>query len=167
MNKKYLTLSFPFWLWLISIGLILSLSVFGRRLQSQFFSQINMMWLAIGVLISFSLILCFLYRKRKALAVSKLTLFGVILLIAGGVLAVYTKKILPIETIHFFVFFSFGWITAIVFGIKRGVLVVLAVAVSDEILQIYLPDRVGDIHDVVINGLSGTVGLLLGKRRRE
>lgn len=165
MNKTYLKSRIPFLIWLISIGLILSLSVYGRKLQSQFFSQIDTMWFAIAVYSFFFLVLCVLYKNRKVYAISSFTLLGAVLLFSGGVLAVYTKFLLPIETIHFLVFFCFGWLTVVVFGVKRGLFVVLAVAVSDEILQIYLPDRVGDIHDVAINALSGTVGLLLGKRR--
>ncbi len=164
MNKTYLRPILPFWFWLISIGLILSLSVYGRKLQSQFFAQIDTVWIAIAVFGFLFIVLCVLYIKRQVYAISGITLLGAALLIAGGGVAVYTKYLQPIETIHFFIFFCFGWITVVVFGIKRGLFVVFAVAVSDEILQIYLPSRVGDVHDVVVNGLSGIVGLLLGRR---
>lgn len=164
MNKTNLKTKRSFWFWLISIGLILSLSVYGRKLQSQFFAQIDTVWIAVAVFSLLFLVLWVMYMKRRVYAISGITLLGVVLFIAGGGVAVYRKYLQPIETIHFFMFFFFGWITAVVFGIKRGLFVVLAVAVSDEILQIYLPDRVGDIHDVAINVLSGIVGLLLGRR---
>lgn len=154
----------PFWFWLINVGVIVALSIYGRRLQAQFSAQIDTAWLAIAVFSFFILVLSVLYRKRQVYAISGITFLGVVLLIAGGGVAVYTKFLQPIETIHFFIFFCFGWLTVAAFGLKRGLFVVLVVAVSDEILQIYLPDRVGDVHDIVINGLSGIVGLLLGKR---
>lgn len=164
MNKTYLNDVLPFWFWIVNIISILFLSIYGRRLQSRFFSQIDMMWLAVAVFGFLFLVLFILYKKRNVYNISKNTLVGAVLLISGGGLAVYTKNLLPIETMHFFVFFCFGWLTVIVFGVKYGLFVVLAVAVSDEILQFFLPDRVGDMHDVVVNGLSGIVGLLLGKR---
>lgn len=164
MIKTFLKPMLPFWFWLVNVGLIVVLSIYGRRLQTQFSAQIDTEWLAIAVFIFFLLVLSALYRKRQVYAISGITLLGAVLLVAGGGVAVYTENLLPIETIHFFIFFCFGWLTVGAFGLKRGLFVVLVVAVGDEILQIYLPDRVGDIRDIVINSLSGIVGLFLGKR---
>ncbi len=82
-----------------------------------------------------------------------------------GALAVYFDYLMPIEMTHFLVFSLLGWLSVGAFGIVWGSLAMLGVAIGDEILQFFLPTRVGDLHDVVINGLSGFFGIWLGRNK--
>ena len=70
-----------------------------------------------------------------------------------------------IEAVHFLLFFCFGYLCTLAFGSKSGFYVLIVVALSDEVLQYFLPDRVGDIQDIMINTLFGLAGLFLGDRR--
>ena len=42
-------------------------------------------------------------------------------------------------------------------------LLIVSVGLVDEIIQWYLPNRYGDIRDVVMNSLGGVSGLWLGQ----
>jgi VanZ family protein len=84
-----------------------------------------------------------------------------------GILAVYLKFLRPIELTHFFLFSSLGWFSVSAFGIRKGALMVILIATGDEILQHFLPGRVGDLHDILINNTSGLVGVFLGSNKEK
>lgn len=147
--------------WLACAVFIITLSIYGRKLQRLIAERVDGIWIAVIVFCLLFFLLGFLYYKRKIYSISKpVLLFSFCLLTAGGAV-VYYKYLLPVETLHFLVFSCYGWIAAAVFGPLYGAIAVLAMAVGDEVLQYYLPSRVGDLHDVLINSLSGFSGLLL------
>ncbi len=144
--------------WLVCTSLILMLSIFGRNIQKWLFSYINHTWITPGILALsfFSLIL--LYRQRSQLSINPVPLFFAGFFLLLGALAVYMDYLRPIELTHFLLFSLLGWLSAKAFGLFWGCLAMLGVATGDEVLQYFLPDRVGDLHDIIINSLSGFLG---------
>ena len=150
--------------WLACATVIVTLSVYGRNLQKSVAEVVDVSWVAVIVFVLLFSIILLLYNKREAHSIPKsLLIFSCCLIVAGG-MAVYYKYLVPVETLHFLVFFCYGWVSCAVFGPFYGVGAVMAMAVGDEILQYYLPSRVGDLHDVLINSLSGLTGLALRKK---
>jgi uncharacterized membrane protein YhaH (DUF805 family) len=147
--------------WLACATVIVILSVYGRILQKSIAEVVDTSWVAVIVFVLLFLILLLLYKKRKTHSIPKsLLILSCCLIVAGGG-AVHYKYLVPVETLHFLVFFCYGCISVAVFGPLYGEVALKAMAVGDEILQYYLPSRVGDLHDVLINSLSGLVGLAL------
>ena len=58
------------------------------------------------------------------------------------------------ERLHFLVFGVFGALSMLVYQPRRAFAFCLAVAFGDELLQYYLPDRVGDWRDVAMNSVA-------------
>lgn len=147
--------------WLACATFIVGLSIYGRKLQMAISTKIDPSWIAAVVFILLIFILLTLYKRRDNHSISRgILILSFCLVMAGGA-AVYFKYLLPIETLHFLVFFCYGWVSAAVFGPVYGTVAVLGLGIGDEILQYYLPSRVGDLHDVLINTLSGFSGFLL------
>jgi hypothetical protein len=65
------------------------------------------------------------------------------------------------ERIHFLLFGLFGFLSMRLHPPLAAMMWVYALAGGDELLQWWLPDRVGDWHDVYINLLAGSGGILL------
>lgn len=147
----------------ICVGVIILLSVYGRPLQQFIVSRIDSIWF---VIISFGLLLGlitrFLLKQEKR--PSYFLIAVLFMLLASGVSGVYFQYLRPVESVHFFIFFICGYL-ATSFGVIWGVVALTCVAVGDEILQYFLPSRVGDLHDVAINFLSGVVGFLVGEKK--
>ncbi len=153
LDRRWLTA------WLVVLGTIPLLSIYGRVLQ-EFARQHSdpgvLAWL-IGVptllLVVTSLlsqVQQFSYRHLWHLA-WVLALFGILPLT------------LPVveERLHFLVFGAFGVVTGRTFTGRLGFLLAIAAAGLDECLQWALPDRVGDWRDVGFNLLAVLGGLLL------
>lgn len=149
---------------MITICCILLISIFGRRLQNFIITRISEDAIAIMVFLVLLFILMFLWGKREVLQLSRrmILLASGMLLLAS--LAVYFKLLYPIEAVHFLVFSWFGWISAVVLGPLYGAVAVLSIGVGDEVLQHFIPSRVGDIQDVLVNLLAGYTGLVLRLR---
>ncbi|MDT8420478.1 MAG: VanZ family protein [Desulfuromonadales bacterium] len=58
------------------------------------------------------------------------------------------------ERLHFLVFGIFGALSMLVYRPRRAFAFCLAVAFGDELLQYFLPDRVGDWRDVTVNSVA-------------
>jgi len=67
----------------------------------------------------------------------------------------------PEEKLHLLLFGALGFISIRVFGFWKGLGMCLAVAGLDELLQLYLPSRVGDFRDVGMNTISGVLGAVI------
>jgi hypothetical protein len=65
------------------------------------------------------------------------------------------------ERIHFLLFGLFGFTSMRLYPPLSALMWVYVLAGGDELLQWLLPQRVGDWHDVYINLLAGSGGLLL------
>ncbi len=118
------------------------------------------------------LLFIFLWKKNAPLLGKLLAL-----LILGGVFLFLKGMRSPEERIHIFQYAVLGCLFAAIFRDKSwthslllawaGVLLVSSV---DEIFQIFLPDRIGDIRDVgfgLLGGIWGSVTTVLLTRQRE
>jgi len=150
--------------WLITVAGILLISVFGRKLQYLINERINSHLIAASVFLLLVCVLLLLWTKREKYQLSsKMIVIASGMLVIAGI-SVFFNILYPIEAVHFLVFSWFGWISAVVLGPFHGAAAIFSIGVGDEILQHYLPNRVGDIHDVIINLLSGYTGLILRLR---
>lgn len=147
--------------WLLTVLSIVLLSVFGRKLQSAIVSRIDIIWVAAAVFIILFLTLLLLLKNRANNGIKKRVLLISSLLLVGGGAALYFEYLVPVEAVHFLVFSYLGWLSAAVFGPIAGIGAVVSIAVGDEILQYFLPDRVGDFHDIAVNLVSGLTGILI------
>ncbi len=134
-------------------------------MQKWLVSIISHHWITPGVLFLSLVLLTLLYRKRHRLCIhpAPVVLSGLIVLM--GAFAVYLNYLRPIEMIHFLIFSLLGWLSVTAFGSFWGCVAMLSIATGDEVLQYFLPDRVGDLHDVLINSLSGLLGAWLGNKQ--
>lgn len=147
--------------WLLTIGVIILLSVFGREVQLLLITKIDSIFIAGGVFVLLFGILFILWKKREQYHILKRTLLGTTVFLICGIAAVQLRYLLPAEAVHFLTFSCLGWFSATVFGPLYGAFAVISISVGDEVLQYFLPSRIGDIHDVVINLLSGFIGIIL------
>lgn len=58
------------------------------------------------------------------------------------------------ERLHFLTFGIFGALSILLFSPRLAFIVCLLGSAGDEVLQFYLPDRVGDWRDVAMNSLA-------------
>ncbi|MFW2372888.1 MAG: VanZ family protein [Gammaproteobacteria bacterium] len=75
---------------------------------------------------------------------------------------------IAIERMHFIVFGIFGFVSLLLWNRVPGLLLCGLVAGMDELFQWWLPDRVGDLRDVLINMLAvygGALFAMTGKNR--
>jgi len=147
--------------WFSIVVVIGLLSIYGRDIQLLLISRIDSIFIAGTVFTILFVILFILWRKRGRYHIQKRTFLATTVLLLGGIAAVQLRYLMPAEAVHFLVFSWLGWVSITVFGPLYGVVAVISVAVGDEMLQYYLPSRIGDIHDVVINLVSGFIGILL------
>lgn len=147
--------------WLVIVVLIALLSIFGRDIQLLLITIIDSRYIAGSVFVVLFGILFALWRKRGRYHIQKRTFLATTALLLAGIAAVQLRYLMPAEAVHFLVFSWLGWVSTTVFGPLYAVVAVVSVAVGDEVLQHYLPSRFGDVHDVIINLLSGFTGIIL------
>lgn len=148
-------------LWFATVVVIVLLSVFGREVQLILITWIDSRIIAGAVFLILAGLLFTLWKKRDKYHIKKPVFLVATTLLLIGIVAVQLRYLLPAEALHFLVFSWLGWISITVFGPLYGILTVVLVAVGDEFLQYYLPGRFGDLHDIVINLLSGFIGIIL------
>lgn len=146
--------------WLLSVLLIILLSVTGRSVQLYIVEYLNPLWIAGAIFALLFFILVNILRRKRDRG-SFWVVGGVLCLLIAAVAAVWSGYMLPVEAVHFLVFSWLGWISSAVFGPFHGAAAMLSIAVGDEILQHFLPSRVGDVHDIVVNAISGFAGWIL------
>lgn len=146
--------------WLSSLLFIIILSVTGRDVQLYIVEYLDPLWIA-GAIFTLLFFILFYILWKKSDDRSLWVVGGVLCLLITAVAAVWSGYMLPVEAVHFLVFSWLGWISSAVFGPLHGAAAVLFIAVGDEILQHFLPNRVGDVHDVVVNAISGFAGWIL------
>ncbi len=150
--------------WLLTVAAIFSISVFGRKLQQIIMERLSQKLIAFIVFAFLFLVLAVLWRNKEHYHVSAKMILIAAVMLALAVAAVSLQYLYPIEAVHFLIFSWFGWISTAVFGPLYGAAAIFSIAIGDEILQHFLPSRVGDLHDVVVNLLSGYTGLILRQR---
>ena len=140
-------------------------SLLSSALLEVFFSKELLNLLSLTLSISFFLILSVWIYKKKY----KLNHF--ILIISPLLLLIYLSLSLDVwvERIHFVEYAVLGLLISRAVNVRilsgiiyTGFLVTLIGAV-DEIIQWFLPNRVGDMRDVFMNSVGGLSGIWLGK----
>ena len=135
------------------------LSIFGRQLQRWAYDELSkelLGWLLIGLLVvGVGAVICVLLRLdwRK--------LWHVLWLAPIFLWLPWTMSAHPEERLHFLLFGALGWLAPQIMTLPWSIISVLALAMGDELLQHFLPSRVGDWRDVGFNVLSASGGLLL------
>lgn len=135
--------------WLLLLAFIPLLSYSGRRLQyflNQYLSE-SYLGFTLGVLLLALVLVAgrWLYQVNKADFWITLLWFIPLFLILPMMLP------LGIERMHFIVFGVFGFISLRLWHKAPGLVICFSVALLDEVFQWWLPDRVGDLSDVLIN----------------
>lgn len=153
--------------WILCAITIFSLSIFGTTIQHWLFSHISRNAILPFVACITPLLTIILYFQRQRLSLRLPALLVACVLIALGILAVVFKYLRPVELTHFFLFATLGWLSISAFGPRTAIGLVIIIATGDEILQHFLPSRVGDLHDILINNLSGMTGIFLGSGKRQ
>lgn len=146
--------------WLLTVVFIAVFSIFGRRVQLYLAELFDQRWIAGGIFLLLLTLLAKLCLKKNKSKRTVMVVFAAFILLVAGLAAMCGGILQPVESFHFLLFSWFGWISAGTFGLANGMVAVFIISCSDEVLQYFLPDRVGDIHDIVINTVSGGLGLL-------
>jgi len=118
------------------------------------------------LLIIFSILPIAFSLKKKSKPVKSLVWIAVPLL---AVLIVIFSMERPEERVHFIEYGVLGLLVILtrpkVSGLQLGIAVgfVFAVGIIDELIQWVLPSRVGDLRDVIMNGVAGALGVWIGR----
>ena len=116
--------------------------------------------LLVGV---FSFIALQLYRKRGLCSFVHLFLLGVLLV------TIILNLDRPEERIHFVEYGLLGFLFVKAFSstyvrtFTFSALLVTLIGSVDELIQWFLPNRVGDLRDVLMNAVGGLLGVWFGK----
>ena len=143
-------------LWAANLGLVVMLSLVGRRLQRLAAASVSREVLAAGVVV---LIVGALAGVLVALALGRGRGAALRATIVAPLLALGLWLVpLPEEQLHFVVFGAFGALTFALFEPGRAAAIAIGVAVADELLQGALPDRFFDVRDIAMNSASALAG---------
>lgn len=147
-------------LWFLVLAVIPVISYFGRSLQFFLEGRIGYVGIAwvMGIVTGVLLLFAGLLLVRKS------GFSGVLHLLWAAVLAallMYYLRRHPERWYHIPLFGLLGFLSASLFSVRTAAEITLGWAVLDELFQHYLPDRVGDFEDVMINAISGSAGLIL------
>ncbi|HKJ05048.1 MAG TPA: VanZ family protein [Geopsychrobacteraceae bacterium] len=138
--------------WALLLCFIPLLSVQGRALQAWVIRNLGAPLAGSLIFLSLALVIGVTLRQaqKKGHRVPLAHLVWVLVLFLGAPLLLDRVE----ERLHFLVFGSFGALSMLVHRPGTALMLCLAVAGGDEILQYFLPDRVGDWRDVVMNGVA-------------
>ena len=149
-----------FSLWILVLSAIILFSCFGRGLQrtlAQTIGRTGIAWvMAWGVFILIVTAAVFLIRKQ---GVKGLFHLAWILVIVIGLMLYFRHN--PEVWYHIVLFGVLGNLSVRLFSLRTGVEISFAVAFLDELLQHYLPSRVGDCEDVIVNIICVGLGIVL------
>ncbi len=143
-------------LWVIVLISIPLLSYFGRPMQhfiEAAWGHNAMGW--IGSILGMLALLAAAFWVYR-LPGFRYSVYALILIVIIGI--AFTLVAHPIERAHFALFGLFGFLCFRLFGVFYSLLTCVLIGGADELFQWFLPDRVGDWHDVVINLVAGFTG---------
>ena len=148
------------YLFYCSLVLIPALSIFGRELQSVV-SNNNLIDIA-EYIIAAALIatsaLVVAVRPSGPINWQLILVAVVIFVLVPSQLDRYEERL------HFVCFGVLGFSAYRSVGIKVAIMLTCSAGVSDEVLQYFLPSRVGDWRDVVMNCFAGLSAALLAHK---
>ncbi len=154
-NQRYLLVT-----WFFSALCILCLSALGRPLQHWAFREVGEFGVAVltGFLL-FALGAVAIYWQEKQgvkRGGMKPLLTSLTLVVALVVITVALPQ--TEERLHFVTFGVFGFFSKKLLPVWLAILAIVILSAGDELFQAWLPDRVGDWRDVVINIMAGVLG---------
>lgn len=165
-NKPYdksvnIRLKFLFWSTALAIPLI---SFTGRHLQHWLEASLTKEktgWLVVFLLLITALVYIVKFTKNWKSLWWRLLVILIIL--------ITILEFIPIseERIHFILFGSLGYLGTMLFAPLKGLLFCFFFSVGDELFQWFLPDRVGDIRDVIFNFIASSIGIILALSERN
>lgn len=143
-------------LWLLTMAAIPILSIIGRPLQRIIFAYMGAEKLAVllSVLLFLCLLCCGYYLFKSGGKKQLFQFFWSIPLLVLILLATQSA----VELSHVILFGLFGFLSLRLFPVLLGVIIGVLVSGSDELLQLFLADRVGDWQDVLLNLMSTGLG---------
>ena len=138
--------------WILLLICIPLLSIFGRNLQywvADTIGYTTAAWI-IGILIfvSISAYLIWLNRNSYQIPWKHLIWFIPLFLILPLLLELVEERL------HFLTFGLYGAMSIMLFQPRLAFSICLVVSLGDEVLQYFLPDRVGDWKDVLMNSVA-------------
>ena len=146
-------------IFVLVILMLPTLSIFGRQLQHWAYEELSkelLGWLLIGLLVvGVGVVIYVLLRLDWRKLWHLLWLAPIFLWLP------WTMSAHPEERLHFLLFGTLGWLAPQIMTLPWAIISVLALAMGDELLQHFLPSRVGDWRDVGVNALAASGGLLL------
>jgi len=138
--------------WLLNGMTIVLLSVFGRSLQYWVAETIGYSlaaWiLGLSMLVLIGVFIFGLLKDNERLPWVHLVWFVPLFLIVP----LFLERVE--ERMHFLTFGLFGALSMALFAPRYAFIICILGAGGDELLQFYLPDRVGDWRDVAFNALA-------------
>jgi hypothetical protein len=146
--------------WLLNLVAIPIFSYYGRFFQrslTQSIGRTGIAWLlgcSVVALVILASVMLF-----QAAGIKGLIHLLWILTVSGGI--VFYLRSNPERWYHIVLFGMLGFLSARLFSLRTGAEIALAMSVLDETFQHYLPDRVGDFEDVIINTVCSVMGLLV------
>ncbi len=153
-------------LWIVNLAAIPLFSWFGRTVQRYLADTIGRP--AIAWLLGGAVLLC-LFAAGSAL-VRKSGPGGLLHLVWMIMLAaalMYYVRQYPERWWHIPLFGGFGFLSVRLFSDRTGAELALGLAFLDEVFQHFLPDRTGDIEDMVINALCAGAGIIVALAIRD
>lgn len=149
----------------LNITLIVALSVWGRPLLAATLQSISrdalgvtLRGLALGVLGGLA---AWLYAERGARG-----LLHLLWLLPVGTALDLSQQTLE-ERIHLPLFGVLGFLAARLWPRGPAILLGLGIAAGDELLQAWLPGRVGEWRDAAVNGAAVLIGLVVASTGRR
>jgi len=160
--RKHGILKFPFsLLWMGNALVIFSLSITGRPLQYWIQEKIPLVWLGYVISAVLAVAVIFLIAKHLKFKMSPgILLTGILAVI---ILVLTFKMERPEEKVHLLLFGTLGFLSMRLFGFWKGLCLCLVIAGLDELLQLFLPSRVGDLQDIKLNSVAAVTGVLIGR----
>ena len=138
--------------WLLSCVTILLMSVFGRGLQFWVADTIGysvVAWIiGLSILTAIGLLISWLLKNNDRPPWVHLAWFLPLFLIVPLLLGRVEERM------HFLTFGLFGALSMALFAPRYAFIICVVGSAGDELLQFYLPDRVGDWRDVAFNILA-------------
>lgn len=152
MNLSKVKQSLIWMCWLSVLVFIVLLSIYGRPLQYLIADSIGYTTTAWILGLTMLTVLCFslysLFKFKFRLPWFHLVWFLPLYLMLPLLLDRVEERM------HFLTFGVFGAASILLFNPRLAFMVCIIGSTGDELLQFYLPDRVGDLRDVAMNCLA-------------
>jgi len=146
---------------IFNVLLIFLISIYGRILESIFFSIINHkdmeIFIGSSFILGFTIIWLILNRKiknHKPFLYAFFICFFVMLFSQSFIIK-------PVEKIHLVLFSYLGLFCFYYTNLTKAIIICLIISLADEVLQYFLPNRYFGWSDVLVNSYASIVTILI------